>query len=48
MTVWDVREAVNDIRAEKVPGLDNFILECLHEGGMIGLECFVRQLKQMF
>ena len=36
-----VREAVNEIKFCKVPGLDGFPVECLKKGGMAVLEWLV-------
>ena len=34
----EVREAVNEMKSGKAPGLDGFPVECLKKGGMTVLE----------
>ena len=40
-----VREAVNEMKSGKAPGLDGFPVECLKKGGMSVLEWLVRLLN---
>ena len=44
----EVREAVNEMKSGKAPGLDGFLVECLKKGGMAMLEWLVRQLNLSF
>ena len=44
----DVREAVNEIKSGKAPGLDGFIVECLKKCGMAVLEWLVRLFNISF
>ena len=44
----EVREAVNEIKSGKVPGLDLFLVECLKKSGMAVLEWLVRLLNLSF
>ena len=37
----EVREAVNEMRSGKAPGLDGFPVECVKKGGMAVLEWLV-------
>ena len=46
MSVEQVRDAVNEINAGKVTGLDGFPGECLKKGGMAMLKCLVRLLNE--
>ena len=41
----EVREAVNEMKSGKAPGLDGFQVECLKKGGMAVLEWLVRLLN---
>ena len=34
ISLEEVREAVNEIKSGKAPGLDGFPVECLKKGGM--------------
>ena len=43
-----VREAVNEMKSVKVPGLDGFPVECLKKGGMAVLQWPVRLLNVSF
>ena len=45
MTLEEVGEAVNEMKSGKVPGLDEFPVECLKKGGMAVLEFLVRLLN---
>ena len=38
----EVREAVNEMKSGKAPGLDGFPVECLKKGGIAVLEWLVR------
>ena len=44
----EVREAVNEMRSGKAPGLDGFPVECLKKCGMAVLEWLVRLLNLSF
>ena len=44
----EVREAVNEMKSGKAPGLDGFLVECLKKGGMARLEWLVRLLILSF
>ena len=44
----EVREAVNELKLGKAPGLDGFPVECLKKGGMAVLEWLVRPLNVSF
>ena len=44
----DVREAVNEMRSGKAPGLDGFPVECVKKGGIAVLEWLVRLLNLSF
>ena len=44
----EVREAVNEMRSGKAPGLDGFLVECLKKGGTAVLEWLVRLLNLSF
>ena len=48
ISLVEVREAVNEIKSGKAPGLDGFPLVCLKKGGMASLEWLVRQLNVSF
>ena len=48
ISLEEVREAVNEMRSGKVPGLDGFSVECLKKGGMAVLEWLVRLLNLSF
>ena len=48
ISLEEVREAVNEIRSGKAPGLDGFLVECLKKGGMEVLEWLVRLLNLSF
>ena len=41
ISLEEVREAVNEMRSGKAPGLDGFPVECLKKGGMAVLEWLV-------
>ena len=41
MSLEEVREAVNEMKSGKAPGLDRFPVECLKKGGMAVLEWLV-------
>ena len=43
-----VREAVNEMRSGKAPGLDGFLVECVKKDGMAVLEWLVRLLNFSF
>ena len=45
ISLEEVREAVNEMKSGKAPGLDRFLVECLKIGGMAVLEWLVRLLK---
>ena len=45
ISIDEVREAVNEMKLGKVPGLDVFPVECLKIGGMAMLEWLVRLLR---
>ena len=38
ISLEEVREAANEMRSGKAPGLDGFPVECLKKGGMAVLE----------
>ena len=44
----EVREAVNEMKSGKAPGLDGFKVECLKTGGTAVLEWPVKLLKVSF
>ena len=44
----EVREAVNEMKSGKAPGLDEFPVECLKKGGIAALEWLVRLLNLSF
>ena len=46
--VVEVREAVNEMKSGKAPGLDGFPVECLQKGGIAVLEWLVRLLNVSF
>ena len=48
ISLEEVREAVNEMRSGKAPGLDGFPVECLKKGGMAVLEWLVRLLNLSF
>ena len=48
ISLEEVREAVNEIKSGKSPGLDGFRVECLKKGGMTLLEWLVRLLNISF
>ena len=48
MSINEVREAVNEMKSGKAPGLDGFPVECLQKGGMTVLEWLVRLLNVNF
>ena len=48
ISLLEVREAVNEIKSGKAPGLDGFPVECLKKGGMAVLEWLVRLLNVSF
>ena len=48
ISLGDEREAVNEKKSGKAPGLDEFRVECLHKGGMVVLEWLVRLLNVSF
>ena len=43
-----VRETVNEMKSDKAPGLDGFLVECLKKCGMAVLEWLVRLLNLSF
>ena len=48
ISLVEVREAVNETKSGKAPGLDGFPVECLKKGGMAVLEWLVRLLNVSF
>ena len=48
ISLEEVREAVNEMRSGKAPGLDGFPVECFKKGGMAVLESLVRLLNLSF
>ena len=48
ISLVEVREAVNEMKSGKAPGLDGFPVECLKKGGTAVLEWLVRQLDVNF
>ena len=48
ISLEEVREAVNEMKYGKAPGLDGFPVECLKKGGMAVLEWLVRLLNFSF
>ena len=48
ISLVEVREAVNEMKSGKAPGLDEFPFECLKKGGMAVLEWLVRLLNISF
>ena len=48
ISLVEVREAVNEMKPGKAPGLDGFPVECLKKGGMAVLEWIVRLLNVSF
>ena len=42
ISLGDEKEAVNEKKSGKAPGLDEFRVECLNKGGMVVLEWLVR------
>ena len=48
ISLEEVREAVNEMKSGKAPGLDGFPVECLKKGGMAVLEWLVRLLNLSF
>ena len=48
ISLEEVREAVNEMKSGKAPGLDGFPVECLKKGGMAVLKWLVRLLNLSF
>ena len=48
ISLEEVREAVNEMKSGKAPGLDGFPVECIKKGGMAMLEWLVRLLNLSF
>ena len=48
ISLEEVREAVNEMKSGKAPGLDGFPVECLKKGGMAVLEYLVRLVNLSF
>ena len=48
ISLEEVREAVNEMKSGKAPGLDGFPVECLKKGGIAVLEWLVRLLNLSF
>ena len=48
ISLVEVREAVNEMKYGKAPGLDEYPVECLKKGGMAVLEWLVRLLNVRF
>ena len=48
ISLEEVREAVNEMKSAKAPGLYGFSVECLKKGGMAVLEWLVRLLNLSF
>ena len=48
ISLEEVREAVNEMKSGKAPGLDGFPVECLNKDGMAVLEWLVRLLNLNF
>ena len=48
ISLVEVREAVNEMKSGKAPGLDGFSFECLKKGGMAVLEWLVLLLNASF
>ena len=48
ISLEEVREAVNEMRSGKAPGLDGFPVECLKKGGTAVFELVVRLLNGSF
>ena len=48
ISLVEVREAVNETKSDKAPGLDRFSLECLKKGGTAVLEWLIRLLNLSF
>ena len=50
IAIWleEVREAVNEMKSGKAPGLDGFPVECLKKGSMAVLEWIVRLFNLSF
>ena len=48
ISLMEVREAVNEMKSGKAPGLDGFPVECLKKGGTAVLEWVVRLLNLSF
>ena len=48
ISLEEVREAVNEMKSGKAPGLDGFPVECFKKGGMAVLEWLVRLLNLSF
>ena len=42
ISLVEVREAVNEMKSGKDPGLDGFLVECLKKGGMAVLESWFK------
>ena len=48
ISLEEVREAVNEMKSDKAPGLDGFPVECLKKDGMAVMEWLVRLLNLSF
>ena len=48
ISLEEVREAVNEMKYGKAPGLDGFPVECLQKGGMAVLARQIRLLNLSF
>ena len=48
ISLVEIREAVNEMKSGKAPGLDGFPVECLKKGGVAVLEWLVRLLNVSF
>ena len=44
----EIREAMNEMKSDKAPGVDGFPVECLKKNGMAMLEWLVRLLSISF
>ena len=42
----ELREAMNEMKSSKAPGLDGFPVECLKKGGITVIERLVKLLKE--
>ena len=48
ISLMEVREAVNEMKSGKAPGLDGFPVECLKKGGTAVLEWVVKTVEPKF